>query len=200
MNHYVHLLGVGSIKRLLPYIVFATNGYFKNDLRLSYDSTSHTQGLTTCSFFINGSDNGLGRVMNRKYEIIFDQMDETFNLTGKGLTIRDFYKAFSKREWGNFTDDKGNYRTDDIYKNVHLTLSFFGRSVYNFTKLIDDCKKSKGLLLETAKKYKIDRDISALYKINNLKEFEYWNKHYGHYVKSKKIKKTETETLSGLFR
>lgn len=199
MNHYVHLLGVGSIKRLLPYLLFAQNGYYKKDFHLSYDSSSHSQGVTTGSFFQNGGDSGLGRVMNRNYEVIYGQMDELFHLRERGYTNSDFFKCFSKRTWGDFTDDRGNYILEDIRRNTTLTLSFFGRSVYNFTKMVDDCRQSKDYLLETSKKMKLGRDISVLYNINNINDFEYWNKHYGHYIKSKKIQRTASESLRGLF-
>jgi hypothetical protein len=199
MNHYIHLLGVGSIKRLLPYIVFASNGYYKKDIHISYDSSSHSSGVTNASYFMDDHEGGLGRYMNRQYEIIYDQVDSLFGWKDKGIEIQDFYQTFRKREWGNFQDTDGNYRLDDIHKNVHIVLGFFGGSVYNFTSTIDKCRKSKPFLFETAKKMKLDRDISALYRINSIDDFEYWVKDYGHYVKSKKIEKTQPVSLRRLF-
>jgi queuine/archaeosine tRNA-ribosyltransferase len=67
-SRHLHLLGVGSVYRMLPNIVFIQNGMYHN-VELSYDSTTHTSGVTQGRYYISGD-----RVLNGKYRTSDYQM------------------------------------------------------------------------------------------------------------------------------
>ena len=50
VKNHVHLLGVGSVKRVLPFIALGSNGSIADEVLLSYDSTSHTSGMSMANF------------------------------------------------------------------------------------------------------------------------------------------------------
>ena len=44
-KHKVHLLGIGSAYRMLPFVIMNAYDWFGKDYHISYDSTSHSRGL-----------------------------------------------------------------------------------------------------------------------------------------------------------
>ena len=82
----VHLLGVGSIKRLLPALMMYRSGYFSSDIHVSYDSTSHTQSMSTGKWtFANESKTYAVKrhdkvILRRISDTLFDKYQHLLNV------------------------------------------------------------------------------------------------------------------------
>ena len=49
---HLHILGVGALRRMLPFILFKQNGLYKN-INISYDSTTHSMSLDNGLFYFS---------------------------------------------------------------------------------------------------------------------------------------------------
>ena len=54
---HLHILGVGSVARMIPYLIFLQNGLY-GDVHVSYDSTTHTRGVETGLYYTPGTIKG----------------------------------------------------------------------------------------------------------------------------------------------
>jgi hypothetical protein len=50
---HLHILGVGSLSRMVPYLIFLQNGLY-GDVHISYDSTTHTRAVETGVYYMLG--------------------------------------------------------------------------------------------------------------------------------------------------
>jgi hypothetical protein len=85
-NKQIHLLGVGSMRRLVPNLVCFRDGR-NSDVTLSFDSTSHTSGIAKGCFYVaDGPDQNqfsFGRHYDQvAYEKIFNKIKEIDQLDG----------------------------------------------------------------------------------------------------------------------
>lgn len=50
---HLHILGVGAVSRMIPYLIFLQNGMY-GDVHISYDSTTHTRAVETGLYYMLG--------------------------------------------------------------------------------------------------------------------------------------------------
>ena len=140
-NNYYHLLGVGSFRKLLPYMVLLKNGYLK-DIHVSYDSTSHTSAVARVDYIKDDKKTSLGKHFNQKYSECFNEMVD-FNPRMSKLDAKTFYKIINSNNQ-YFRDESKIILDKEKVVDYYLTrLSFFGLSVHNFTKHVDEVTESK---------------------------------------------------------
>lgn len=199
-HEHIHLLGIGSVKRLLPLMVFGRNGLYKKDYHVSYDSTSHTSGINKGSYWYQGKMIDVGRFMGPNYKHVYSDIDTKINLRQKGIELKDFYATMSKRDYSKMKVNDTAFIEEEVIKFIYITLGFGASSIINFIKDVELCSSSEKQLDKYSKLYKMSKDIYSLKQISSISDFEYWLKTCTNHIPSKRIKKsTEMHTLGELF-
>lgn len=54
IKNHIHLLGMGSIDRLIPYIYLTKSGFIQNDVKISFDSTTFSMSYIMGRFLFQG--------------------------------------------------------------------------------------------------------------------------------------------------
>ncbi len=195
-KNYFHLLGVGSVRRLLPYIVFNNNGYYPKNIHLSYDSTTHTKSVAIGVYRDN--DYNLIKLKthyNNNYENLYHDLENI------GICLTCDYENFhSIMNSGSsyFVDNSGGLINKIRMKDYYLArIGSFKLSVMRFMSLVDSLN-SRSAIEAFAHKIKSYKEIKTLYDVNSLSSFENWKQHNSA-VRSRGIKVNLTQNLEGFF-
>ena len=200
-TNYAHVLGVGSVKRMLPLLALLRSGYFPKDYHISYDSTSHTMGVAVGRYYLDEGIISIFRHRDKNYLRIYDDMNEKFDLQGQNIDMDKFAEILnisgkyytlersSKNSNGKYLDNKAK----DYY---NVKVGFVCSMISNFTKVVDRCYNDEKYLLKLAQRNRVQIETSALLKIKTLDEFQVWEKEYGHHVHSRRIGREATATLA----
>lgn len=195
-TNYFHLLGIGSIKRLLPYITFCHNGYFK-DIHISYDSTTHTSGVSLGKFVLNTKNDSLGRHYSDKYVKVYEELCKMTNFQDV-CNVTEFHKIVNANS--TYFHDKTTKIVDKekLIQYYQVRLNFFRLSVESFKNNVDLLLPSKKKIISIADRFDISKEINTLFTVKSLEDFEYWKKYNSSTTRSKKVKK-EISNLEGFF-
>ena len=188
-SKHLHLLGVGSISRLLPYLIFMKNGLYKDHL-ISYDSTSHSSALHRGRYFSEQGNIKLNKYFSREYHVLLENMNSfaTFDLDVDELF---FIMTNSSTE---FKVQRNNSRSEYI----HIWVSAILSSVFNFKNYVDSLltnnKKMKEMIYSDKKFFVFD----SLEQVVTKKDFEKWSLNNERSVKSSPIA-SKNNCLEDLF-
>lgn len=193
---YFHLLGVGSVRRLLPYIVFNNNGYYPKDVHLSYDSTTHTKSVTTGTY----RDNNYNLIKlkthyNNNYKNLYHDLENI----GIHLSCeyKDHYQIMNS-DSSYFMDKRTGVVNNLKMKDYYLAkIGIFKLSVMRFMKTVDSLK-SRSTIEAFAHKIKSYKEIKTLYDVNDLSSFENW-KQQNASIKNRGVKVNLTQNLEEFF-
>jgi hypothetical protein len=192
-TNYLHILGVGSVKRLIPLLALLRSGYFQKDMQISYDSTTHTMGLAVGRYCLGEKSIDIFRHVDQNYLNIYNDMNSKYDLEGQGIDMKVFHKCVnSAGEY--YTDDK-NYVDIKANEYYNIKSGYVSSSIENFTRMIDECYQSEKVLLRVAEKNRVLIEAVALLRIKTLEEFQNWEKEYGKHVHSRRISNIELSTL-----
>tara|TARA_B100002019_G_scaffold54947_2_gene47075 strand:- start:23151 stop:24416 length:1266 start_codon:yes stop_codon:yes gene_type:complete len=188
---HLHVLGVGSIRRMLPYLVFTQNGLYK-DVDISYDSTTHSRAVETGLFYMGTGTTKFSRQMSNLYREMYDNCTQEVNL---GVDLDTFYKMLNtpstkaKEEWG------------DLHQWIYVRTAFTLMSIKNFMSHLETMLLDKDTLIKFTGKMKLDGQFRNLYNVNNRQDFDYWenNQYLGGMMKSMSVAKEAPINLEELF-
>lgn len=128
VNH-LHLLGVGSLRRLIPYLSFVSSGVYK-DITISYDSTTHTSGVQMGRYYDrHGKWINPGRHFGIDYVKINE--DIKFNLPDYKIDDEQFCEDM------NLSVRKYEKKYGSINPPIIAFNSFFVSTVMNFIRHVD---------------------------------------------------------------
>lgn len=196
-NNHIHLLGAGSVRRLLPYVIFVQNGYYSDDAYISYDSTSLASCTAMGRYFIGDGQFNFTRQMSEEYEWIYNSTNEKFNLKQHDIDVNLFHKIINS--------NISYFNKDEVIDEHKMKLYFLVytgaivSAIGNFTECIHKCMTDKNYLTEAAKRYKMLHEVEHLLNIRNYDDFVYWKKHAASTVKSRKISQHNFNTLESFF-
>lgn len=196
---YIHILGVGSIRRMLPYIALKHSGYYPDNLHLSYDSTTHTSGVSMGLYYKDGGMS-VTRHLDQKYHIIYNDINEKYNIASKGINIDLFHKMINANSEYYF--DRKNDTIDKEKMLMYYTnlLGYICSSISNFTQTIDHCIQDKKYFVETiARKNKVEHDINVLMQQKSVEDIVKWLNEAKGLIKSKRISDKAPQTLDSFF-
>lgn len=194
---YIHILGVGSIRRLLPYIALAHSGYFPKNLHLSYDSTTHTSGLSVGIFFIDDANLSINRNFSIDYETIFRNVNEYYNLDKLGINVKSFHEMVNSNS--SFYMKNNVIDKDKMILYYNSLMGFICSSVANFTNTINNSLTSEKKLLKIAHKAKVSRDIGMLLGVKNIDDFLKWKSTHSFATRSQRISADKPTSLDSFF-
>ena len=175
----MHILGVGAVKRLIPYLIFRQSGYYADDTLISYDSTTHTSGVDMGQYYSLKNSNTLQ--FTRAFTNAYNQINEEVrnNIPGYNFEAIQLHHALNS----NTTT-----YTKDISDFVYLRNAFLVSSIKNFMNVVENVMHDKDELIIRADEAKnCGGALRALYDIKNTLDFDAWQRDYGRYVPSKPV-------------
>lgn len=192
-HNHLHILGVGSVKRLLPYVTFMKNGYYEGT-HISYDSTTHTSGVELGLFYDKNSKGiSFNRIYSPTYELVFEEIKDIFPELSD-YTPRDFHEVMNNgftKYTGKESGEIG--KSEFLFTKMRTAFSF--KSIYNFTNHLNnvilnnndydlECQKAKSFMI-----------MKNLLTVKDLDSWKNWEAHCGRHVKSAKVSSAEPTSI-----
>lgn len=196
---YIHILGVGSVRRLLPYIALAKSGYYPENLHLSYDSTTHTSGVSMGLYHSKKGGKSITRQFNDDYIELYDDINSKYDLAGKGIDVHLFHKMINSNSEYYCNKKTKKVDKDKMLLYYHNLLAYICSSITNFTDDINGALISEERLIELAKRFDISNQIYYILKaVKDIDGFKDWYNSFSNSSKSKRID-SDMATLGELF-
>ena len=186
----LHLLGVGSVYRMLPQFIFMQSGLYK-DVHMSYDSTTHTSGVTQGRYYMNDYAFTFTRAFDDSYQIVLDDMKKNFPFIE--YNVNDLYNILNQSS----RTYQANFGSID--PSLQLYVAYVSSSILNFIEQVNRVSKSRNEVMSFAKG--LDKNaFNALYSVTTPEDFEHWVKHVGPYMASEPVQEyVEPNSLESLF-
>jgi len=202
---HLHILGVGAVSRMIPYLIFLQNGMY-GDVHISYDSTTHTRAVETGLYYMLGElvrgefVAGEGKTLKYDRAKADDNALPGMAEPGEFVPTPEYYAMFDdiKKYWPlSMTLEKLHevLNTPSIpYLEQYKQLDewYEGRtalclaSIKNFMYQIEKYTHDKKALIKLAdKKYPVGA-AEALYKVKDVESFNAWMKDWEDKFKKKK--------------
>lgn len=220
---HLHILGVGAVSRMIPYLIFLQNGMY-GDVHVSYDSTTHTRAVETGLYYmlgeiVNGyfvegegktlkydrarsAENpivGEARVFvpNREYEVMYNDIKQYWPLS---MSLEKFHEVLNTPSIP-YLETYG--QLDEWYEG--RTAMCCG-SIKNFMYQIEKYTHNKEALLSLADKKYPQGSAADLYNVKDVATFNQWMNKWAPIFKHKKksasishIAPLEKPSLEALF-
>ena len=196
----VHLLGVGSIKRLFPFALLYQSGFLKPD-HLSYDSTSHTIGLSNGTFISkDGRLRKFGKHHVKNMEDYLDQIVEAFPFFSGKFNLEDAVASLATTSSSESWEYFGNDERIREYHAFMFAATF--TSVQNMTYHVSQSFYDQTSLLSSLGAEGLS-NLQSLLEVNDESSFNHWMKTIGsRYIQSQRIPEksaSSTASLDDLF-
>ena len=187
----LHVLGVGSIRRMLPYLVFVQNGLF-DGIDISYDSTTHSRAVETGLFYMGSGTTKFNRKMSNLYREMHENCMSNIDL---GVELDLFHEIL------NTPSTKALEKWGDLNKWMYVRTAFTLMSIKNFMAHLESMFLEKENLIKFSGKLKLDTQFRNLYNVKDKMEFDYWenNQYLGGSMKSMSVGKEPPINLEELF-
>lgn len=196
IKNHIHLLGVGSLKRLAPIVALKHAGHFQDTL-ISYDSTTHTSSLSMGSFQkdhrLMGFKVKAGNVQG--FEAVLDDIERYARKHFSTEIDREFVRHVYLYSRSGFYEKFGQDREEE-YQDAKF-LSLFA-NILNFAKSLRLMDHSVDGLME------VFPHRSGPYRtfcgVRDQKDFDDWQRLNLSMLASKAIATSDqVTTLDGLF-
>lgn len=190
---HLHLLGVGSVYRMLPQMIFIQNGLY-DGVKLSYDSTTHTSGVTQGRYYMNDTSytyHEARRAYVDDYRIINENIKKNFPFYH--YTEQDLFNAL------NMSSKTYEAKFGNIDPNLQMFVAYVSSAIKNFIEHVDRVSQSRSEVMKLAKR--LDKNaFDALYSVKSTSDFNHWLSHVGRYIDSEPVLEFEEQhSLEELF-
>lgn len=178
-KQHLHVLGVGTPTRMLPYLAFIKNGLY-DGVTVSYDSTSHSNGLVFGTYYVDALKRKFHQHMNPMYNRMHT---ESGLFHDKEVSLTEFHKILNTAK-GAYREGGGNVELFSVIRN-----SVIMSSVKNFCLMVDDLLASDQAFLEYvgARRGRNLHHMLSLSGVRDLESFNHWYRHVGKYVESNRV-------------
>jgi len=188
-HKHLHLLGVGSLSRMLPTITFVNNGLYK-DTHISFDSTTHSSSPHYGRYCTGSTDINITRHLEPGViKSIYDDASKWFDIHCGHKEFFDGVNMASKK-----FEAKYGKRHSAIKSMVIWILS--GAS--NFMENVANTN-TRAKIAVVAGNRKEEAIFNSLYDVHTLDDFNHWNTHVGKHCSSDRINSSRPNTLSEFF-
>lgn len=196
----LHVLGVGALRRMLPYILFKQTGLL-NNIHISYDSTTHSMSIDNGLFYFSFYKKKPGSIyggtsykMGREYSNIYRTVTEEINsVCGLNYEPEQYHKLMNSQITA-FVESGGKFK--DI---MEARLAFILTNIHNFTRDVNELTSSKEKFLKFAKEKDCENEYATLLEVKNNDDFRHWEKHVGVHMDSEPVSTNAPTSLEGLF-
>ena len=198
---HLHVLGVGALKRMLPYLLFSQTKLYEN-IDISYDSTTHSMSLDNGLFYFSyykrtspGGYGGSSVKMGRPFSNIYNTVTEEINnVCGLDFTPKQFHELMNVSV-GDYVEKGGKFK--DV---MEARLAFILTNVHNFTKDVESLMTDKSEFLRFCRDKKCENEYATLFEVKDINDFLYWEKHVGSkYMDSESVSQSAPMSLEELF-
>ena len=188
---HLHILGVGSIRRIIPYLVFVQNGLYDN-VEISYDSTTHSRAVEKGLFYQGEGTTKFSRQMSNLYREMYQNCMETINL---GVELDEFHTLL------NTPSLKAKDKYGNLNKWLYVRTAFILMSIRNFMQHLEQMMLNKEDLLKFTGKMKLDGQFRNLYNVKSKSDYMAWetNQYLGGAMKSMAVAKEMPVSLEDMF-
>lgn len=189
-SKHLHLLGVGSVYRMIPQFIFMQNGLYK-DVEMSYDSTTHTSGVTQGRYYKDDLALNFTRAFDDNYRIVWEDIKKNFPFYN--YSLETFYEAL------NISSRTYQEKHGNIDPSLQTYGVFVSSAIKNFLSHVEKLQNSREAIMNMSRG--IDATaFNALYSVHNKQDFDHWLRNVGPYVASEPVQEyVEPVTLGGLF-
>lgn len=189
----IHLLGVGSIARLIPIIELSRTEMF-SDCNISFDSSSHSQTMVKGKY-VNEKGKGvdIGRVLNKSntklFKLVYDQISAHYS---HSVSFDDYLKFVSD----NITTTKHLNGDNDHVLTIMGNLTYWFVPLISARHFMDNivhCQNDPSYYHKILNKNSL-KTIRPLMQLANIKSnecFDEWFKMYAKYVPSNRIERID---------
>lgn len=188
---HLHILGVGAVVRMIPYVEFIKSGLYQSDITVSYDSTSHSSSIDFGGYYARNRTNKFGRTWNSTYDLLMEGVNMTapfLNVTPEEL-LKVMNSSKTKTEAEN--GDVGRFY---LTKNAAII-----SGVVNFVRDVDASMRGDKILEDTIHRRSDLTPLRLLKKIRDAKDMAEWERLASGFMTSKKIKAEAATNLDGFF-
>ena len=189
-SKHLHLLGVGSVYRMIPQFIFMQNGLY-DGVEMSYDSTTHTSGVTQGRYYKDDLALNFTRAFDDNYRIVWEDIKRNFPFYEYDLNT--FYEAL------NISSRTYQEKHGNIDPSLQTYGVFVSSAIKNFLAHVEKLQSSRDEIMKMSRG--IDATaFNALYSVRTKQDFDHWLQNVGPYVASEPVQEyTEPVTLGGLF-
>jgi hypothetical protein len=189
-HKHMHLLGVGSVYRMLPNIIFMQSGLYE-DVWLSYDSTTHTSGSVQGRYYMKERTLTFNRVYDDAYRKI--HADLTRNFPDYQYDVDTLYECL------NISSRTYEEKHGNIDPSIQTYVGYVASSIKNFIDHAYRISRKKEAVIAYADK-KDKNTFNALYDVKTKDDFDHWLKWVGPHVSSAPVEPyMEPVSLEDLF-
>lgn len=188
----LHLLGVGSLSRLLPIAALAQNGIL-SDVKISYDSTTHTGNLTRGRYIVKS--NKTIRTPKGQMKPHHDVLDCIKSKFPDYDIDPDYYFQIMDNNRDSFIESFGSERLSDYHQAMLLTCL---SSIMNSTSALDLISRNRKAFLKFVNKRNFY--MRFLLDIKNEADYEYFSKNLTKYMRNDGVKSVnDNNSILGFF-
>jgi tRNA-guanine family transglycosylase len=189
-SKHLHLLGVGSVYRMIPQFIFMQNGLYEN-VEMSYDSTTHTSGVTQGRYYKDDLALNFTRAFDDNYRIVWEDIRKNFPCYNYDLNT--FYEAL------NISSRTYQEKHGNIDPSLQTYGAFVSSAIKNFLAHVEKLHDSRDEIMKMARG--IDATaFNALYSVRTLEDFNHWLQQIGPYVASEPVQEyVQPVTLGDMF-
>lgn len=191
-HSHLHLLGVGSVSRLLPTLIFAQNGLYGEDLWISYDSSTHTSGPEMGRYYLGEKTINFGKARTNIYDIIYEDIRSNFG------DVLDFGvdRLHDALTCGGYVNAQNKFGSTK--EAVQAFVALFAASVANFIRHANAVAESKVKLLDSVEGLQ-RAALNSLYSVKTTSDFRYWESQASRGLPSNPVRIKPTTTIDSLF-
>lgn len=174
----LHILGVGSVRRLLPMLTFRNNGRL-DGVHVSYDSTTHSSGLSLGNFY-DPLKMTLVKMRKGNFEPLYNRIIE---LIGSPMS--------SEHIWDSLHMTNAEFDETHPGKDVErfaAIIGFMMASITNFTGIVNDIENDPRAFNNFIDSRKLTY-YNSLRSVKTRADYDHWISEVGRHVKSARVAK-----------
>lgn len=178
---HLHILGVGSISRMMPTLIFMQNGVY-NNLHISYDSTTHSSGAHRGMYYAKGGNLDFPRDYTVTWNDMYNDINKTFDMGFSN--VKEYHRAMN--------GPSKEYEKEFGSRN-QLIKAYMGtilKSIHNFmidVEQLNDSNSSIQDYIHDTKGNKIANIYRTLSSVKTLEDYNKWEVDVARHVPSKPV-------------
>lgn len=185
---HLHILGVGSISRLIPLISFMKNGLL-HDTHISYDSTTASHALFKGQVFLDTKTINFGKYYNKIWDEVYEKTKELVNFLDVDKT--EFLEVLKTPDIKNLTK---KFNNEDKAREIQVKTktSILTLTVFNFMNFVDCMIQNNDIFLSQIN----PKEWNSIYNlgiIKDAKDYFEWERINLKYLNSKKVKPLDSQ-------
>lgn len=194
IDHY-HLLGVGSLHRMLPMLALRKNNTIDDSVLVSYDSTTHTGGISRGNYFMNDKMNIFPHYKGKAFYDTFNNINENLTKLKIPYQLNEdhlFARISKPSEW----DKKfaGN-----AFAEFTTFYGYLISSVYNFMNSVDSLYKDDTFYDKYANEKNLYLPLNAYSQCRDMKDFVEWEKCFNQVLDTNKVNVVQKNSIDDFF-